>query len=172
MFNDDIQLHGKHAHYVKELASAEFQLFQRNLDVFMNGAIVGLIYGKKEIRDRESQYKDVQTNILASAINKERINLDYIHRLIMILDKADISIDEKINRAFRDDSNSDMNNNHTKNLELFYSYALGGISVLYDKIIKEGINKEDYFKKAHGFMKSRSEELIEEGSADRLIDGL
>lgn len=172
MFTDDINLYGKHAQYVKELASQEVKLFNRNLDVFMNAAIVGLIYNVREERDKDSQYKDVQTNILAAAINKEKINLDYIYRLIMILDDSEnLSLEEKINRAFRDDSNSDVSDKHQKNLELFRAYALGGISILYDKIIEDGIEPEDFMKNAFEFMKSRSE-VVAEGSADELINTL
>lgn len=172
MFTDDITLHGKHAQYVKELASADLKLFNRNLDVFMNAAIVGLIYNVREEREKDSQYKDVQTNILAAAINKERANLDYIYRLIMILDDStNLALEDKINRAFRDDSNSDVSDRHEKNLELFKSYALGGITILYDKIIGNGITLEDFMKNAFEFMKSRSEK-IEPDTADHLIDAL
>lgn len=172
MFTDDIPLYGKHAHYVKELGNTENQLFNRYLDVFMNGAIVGLIYDKREIRDRDPNYKDMNVSIFAAAINKEKSNLDYIYRLIMLLDDSqDISLEEKINRAFRDDSNSDVSIKHQKNLELFKEYALGGISILYDKIIKDGITKEDFMKNAFEFMQGRSEE-VKEGAADELIDGL
>lgn len=172
MFTDDIHLHGKHAQYVKELGDSEVGLFSRYLDVFINGAIVGLIYGKKEYKDKESQYKDIQTNILASAINKERASLDYIYRLIMILDTSeDLSAEERINRAFRDDANRDVSDNHKKNLEFFKAYALGGITILYDKIIGDGIDFDDFMKNAHEFMKSRNE-VIQEGLADQLIDTL
>lgn len=172
MFVSDILIHGKHAQYVKELGKTENQLFNRYLDVFMNGAVVGLIYGKKEERDRESQYKNIQTNILAGAINREKSNLDYLYRLIMILDDSqELTLEDKINRAFRDDSNSDVSDRHKQNLELFKLYALGGISILHDKIIGEGINSEDFMKKAYEFMKSRSEVIIE-GSADDMINNL
>lgn len=172
MFTDDIILNGKHAQYVKELGSSENQLFNRFLDVFINAAVVGLIFDKRETRDKESEYKDTSVSIFAAAINKEKANLDYIYRLIMLLDDSEkMSLEGKINRAFRDDSNSDVSNKHQVNLELFKSYSLGGITILYDKIIKEGITKEDFMKNAYEFMKSRSEK-IEEGAADDLIDAL
>lgn len=172
MFTSDILLHGKHAQYSKELSADDLGLFKRNLDVFMNGAIVGLIYGQKEERDRVSQFKDIQTSILADAVIREKINLDYIYRLIMILDDSgNITIDEKINRAFRDDVNKDISERHQENLKLFMSYSLGGISILYDKIIREGIEIEDFMKNAYNFMQSRNEE-INEGMADKLIDDL
>jgi len=172
MFVSDILIHGKHAQYIKELGKTEYQLFSRYLDVFMNGAIIGLIYDRREERDRVSQFKDIQTNILAEVINKEKLNLDYIYRLIMILDDSqEITLEEKINRAFRDDSNSDVSDRHKKNLELFKLYALGGISILHDKIIGEGINKEDFMKKSYEFMKSRSE-AKNESSAEDMINNL
>ncbi|AIY06810.1 hypothetical protein Plano_2845 [Planococcus sp. PAMC 21323] len=172
MFTDDIVLHGKHAQYVKELGDSENKLFNRYLDVFMNSAVIGLIFDKREVRDKESQYKDTSISIFAAAINKEKANLDYIYRLIMLLDDSgNIDLEGRINRAFRDDANSDVSDRHQKNLELFKEYALGGITILYDKIIKEGITKEDFMKNSYEFMKSRSEE-IEEGAADELIDAL
>jgi len=120
MFVSDILIHGKHAQYIKELGKTEYQLFSRYLDVFMNGAIIGLIYDRREERDRVSQFKDIQTNILAEVINKEKLNLDYIYRLIMILDDSqEITLEEKINRAFRDDSNSDVSDRHKKNFRTF-----------------------------------------------------
>lgn len=174
MFTDDITLYGKHAQYVKDLAALEVKLFSRNLDIYMNAALIGLIYGKREERDRESQYKDVSTNILASAINKEKVHLDYIFRLIMILDDTEkITIEEKINRAFRDDSNRDVSNRHTDNMNLFTSYVLGGITLLYGKIMDDGISPEDFMRNAFEFIRDRNEEAdVEIGGADKLIDAL
>lgn len=174
MFTDDITLYGKHAQYVKDLASLEIKLFSRNLDIYMNAALVGIIYGKKEERDRDSQYKDISTNILASAINKEKVHLDYIFRLLMILDDTEkLTLEEKINRAFRDDSNSDVSDRHKQNMNLFHSYVLGGISILYDKIIGEGISSEDFMRNAFEFIRDRNEETdVEIGRADKLLDAL
>lgn len=174
MFTDDINLHGKHAQYVKDLAGLEVKLFNRNIDVYMNAALVGLIYGKKEERDRHSQYKDISTNILASAINREKVHLDYVFRLMMLLDDTEkLTLEEKINRAFRDDSNRDVSDRHKQNMDLFNSYVLGGITMLYDKIIGEGINSEDFMRNSFEFIRDRNEEVdVEIGGADRLIDAL
>lgn len=172
MFTDDINIFGRHAYYVKELASKEIGLFPRNIDVFMNGAIIGLIYGRKEERDKVSDLKEEKTNILASAINKEKIHLDYIYRLIMLLDDSEgLSLEERINRAFRDDSNSDISDKHQNNLELFKEYSLGGISILYDKILKEGIDADAFMKNSYEFIKSTSEELNEE-NANAILNSL
>lgn len=174
MFNEDITIHGKHAHYMKALGDKEnSHVFKRFFDVFINGAIVGLIYNQREDRDKDSQYKDVVAKIMSSTINKERGNLEYIYRLIMLLDDStNLKLEAKINRAFRDDSSSDITENHKENMDLFFSYVLGGISILYDKIVVNSIEKDDYFKQMNEFIESRSEKSFEEGSADRLIENL
>lgn len=180
MFSTDITITGKHAEYIKALGSKgyliesdkNFSFYERYIDVLMNGVIVGLIFNNKEPKDNISQYKDAKANILAGVLINERTNLDYIFRLVMLLDESSKPVEEKINRAFRDDALKDKTNNHKENMEVFMSYCRGGITILYERLTENASTIEDYYENAINFMKEIDYDNISVGDADKLLDTL
>ena len=52
----------------------------------------------------------------------------------MLLDNNDdFDIDDYKNRAFKDDADEDNKEKFKSNMELFNSYAIGGLEIFYDK---------------------------------------
>ncbi|WP_226537432.1 hypothetical protein [Fictibacillus halophilus] len=146
MFENDITISGKHATYTKFLVN-EAKVFKRYIDVYMNGAIFGFLYGRISEKDKDSTDR---ARIYADALATERLKCDFIYRLIMLLDEtSNITIERKIDRAFRDDAKQDTSENHKANMNLFNSYVLGGIEALYDKFTEDTTTKEDYIHKIH-----------------------
>lgn len=142
MFRSDIAITGKHAYYVKVLADKDVKIFNRYIDVYMNAAIIGFIYGEKEDVDKDSEYKEETARILLEVINREKQKLKLIYRLIMLLENAkNLSKEERIERAFKDDIYSDRKDKKEANIELFNSYIRGGISFLYNQL--NGINVDE-----------------------------
>lgn len=130
MFEDDIRITGKHAIHVKYLAK-DINIFDRYIDVYMVGSIFGFLYGKKAEKDTSSED---YANILASTVVSERLRLDFLYRLIMLLDETSEHTPEgRINRAFRETATDRDSVSLAENMKLFNSYVLGGIEFLYEE---------------------------------------
>ncbi len=156
MFENDYTFNGKHATYIKYLVD-EAKLFERYIDVLMNGAVFGLLYNRTGSRDRDSQDR---ARVYADAFANCRDDCMFLYRLAMLLDQStDLTNEQIVDRAFRDDANGSENEKVKANLELFYSYVLGGIEVLFE-VLTDGCTVEiDYIDKAFDKMKSFREEL-------------
>lgn len=159
MFKSDIEIKGKHAAYIKQLVQ-DTNLFTRNIDVFMSAPLLGYIYGRREDNDRSEQYSEVIRKIDTQQLLRAEKQLDLIYRLIMLLDNtSNLSVEDQVDRAFRHDSKKDKEQ-HKKNMELFYSYVLGGITILHEKIIQSATVKEDYYKNINDFINEFNLEVI------------
>ncbi|MGB4503816.1 MAG: hypothetical protein WBI44_02840 [Syntrophaceticus sp.] len=165
MFENDYTLYGKHATYVKFLHD-EAKVFNRYIDVYMNGAIMGFLYGRKSIRDNTSTDR---ARIYADAFANEKARCEFIFRLIMLLDETPgYTIEDRINRAFRDDADGSDTEKNEKNMELFHSYVLGGIEVLYEQFTKDCTTRDDYINKIYDVVTSFKEEVEGIPYADRI----
>jgi hypothetical protein len=156
MFENDYTFNGKHATYIKYLVD-EAKLFERYIDVLMNGAVFGLLYNRTASRDRDSQDR---ARVYADAFANCREDCMFLYRLTMLLDKSgDFTEEQIINRAFRYDATGVDNEKLKANIELFYSYVLGGIEVLYETLTDGCTVEIDYIDKAFDKMKSFHEEI-------------
>lgn len=170
MFENDYTLTGKHATYMKFLAvknSKETtvadggvnsaQLFERYIDVYMNGAIWGLLYNRKAPRDTAS---DDRARIYADAFSNERENCVFLYRMVMLLDKSvDLTSEERINRAFRYDTQPDKAEEFKKNMELFNDYVRGGIEEMYEQFTDGCTTRDDYLTKTYEILTTFKNEL-------------
>lgn len=170
MFEHDYTLVGKHATYTKYLAKekdtkgeqgkqsgSNAGLFDRYIDVYMAGAVFGLLYNRMATRDNTSQDR---ARVYADAFATCREDCAFLYRLVMLLDEStDISPEERIDRAFRYDADPKQAENLDKNMDLFHSYVLGGIEVLYEKSTEGCTTQEDYISRMYEMMKSFTEEI-------------
>ena len=169
MFENDYTITGKHATYLKFLARknsqenngddepASAKLFDRYIDVYMNAAIWGLLYDKTA--DVDNQSKD-RARIYADAYANERENCVFLYRLVMLLEKvSNISQEERIDRAFRYDSQPEKAEELKKCLELFHRYVRGGIEVMYEKLTDGCSTRDDYLSRIYDVMKQFKQEL-------------
>lgn len=170
MFNKDTRIHGIHSYMMDELRDRGF--FKRQVDIYIQAPIVGFYYNRKAEVDKSSEYKDKNTNINSGQIIGAQDDLFFNFRLIMLLEnEKELSLEERITRAFKDDANADVSNRHTENMHLFTSYVLGGIEVLYEKIIEIGATDYDYIKNSFAFLKEQQLSFASL-SADDLINEL
>lgn len=168
IFDKTIILNGKHAFYADMLKERGF--FNRILDVYINAPLVGLTYNRKAEKDTSQEYKNVDKKVFMEQISKEISTLEFVYRLTLLLNQQqEIKLDERINRAFKDDAFDDISKKHEENMELFNSYVLGGIEVLYEKIIAQGGTNMDFIRNSYEFMKEQ-ELSISNQPADKLID--
>ncbi|MPL98141.1 hypothetical protein SDC9_44341 [bioreactor metagenome] len=170
MFEHDYTLVGKHATYVKFLAKEKDSksdpdkpagtnagLFERYIDVYMAGAVFGLLYNRMASRDNSSSDR---ARVYADAFATCRDDCAFLYRMAMLLDEStDISAEERIDRAFRYDADPNQAENLDKNMDLFHSYVLGGIEILYEKSTEGCTTQEDYITRMYEMMKSFSEEI-------------
>lgn len=146
--------------------------FSRILDIYINAAIIGFQYNRKGELDTSDTYKDKKTTIFVEQVLGEKSSLEFIYRLIMLLDnKKESTLENRITRAFRDDSLTDVTDNHNENMKVFTAYVLGGIEVLYEKIIEKGATEQDFMKNAYEFVKEQNLSFTDK-CADDILEEL
>lgn len=150
MFDKEYSFKGTHAEKVNKL-TAKFddknQLFKRNLDVYMMAPIVGFLYQRKgELNNGDGNQKP--TKIFPQQLIENADDLIFNYRLIMLLNKNGGSIDERVDKAFRKFNSEEASDDE----KLYEQYVLGGVDVLYEKLIETATSSEDYLKNLYDFM--------------------
>ncbi len=159
MFENDYTIYGIYATHLKYLVN-DAKVFERYIDVYMNAAIIGFLHGRSEKKDNSSQDR---ARIYADAFATERLNCDFIYRLIMLIDgTTELSTQQRLDRAFRDDSQKDTE--HAKaarvqNMDLFNSYIFGGIEELYEQFTNGATSREDYINRIYDITVKFKEEM-------------
>lgn len=168
MFENDYTITGKHATYLKYMAAknakddenaatSSARLFERYIDVYMNAVIWGLLYSRMAPKDNSS---DDRARIYADAFAKESDNCIFLYRMVMLLDKSvDIASEERINRAFRYDTQPEKIDIFRQNMELFHSYVRGGIELMYEQFTDGCSTREDYLNKVFEVIKTFKQEI-------------
>lgn len=164
MFDSDYVITGRHASRLKQMVRKNSEknleknginsanIFDRYLDVYMNAVVWGLLYHRRAEVDNEE--KD-DAMIFAGQFAKERNTCIFLYRLTMLLDNSvNISDEDKINRAFRDDSETNKPELLVKNMELFHSYMRGGIDMMFETFCEalSGYSQEDYMERIYEVM--------------------
>lgn len=151
MFDKDIKVIGKHASYIKFLSkkTAELkkdfvgaEIFRRYIDVYIAGAIIGLVKNRKA--DVDATPNGDSAMIFASAVINEQSKLKLLYRTALLIDNKSLSDDDRIDLAFRYDTNE---TKLKEGMEVFNSYARGGIEWLYEKFTENATSKEDYLER-------------------------
>lgn len=150
MFKDNYRLFGKHAIYTKFLNAYTRNLdkdanvagiFATAVDIYVIAPLIGAAYNRRAEIDRDG---DETLNILAEQIVSRQTQLDNVFRLIMLSEKSsELSPDERIERAFKDDENPDKSH---QNMELFHAYMRGGVEWLYEHIVEEASTPDEYLE--------------------------
>lgn len=168
MFENDYTITGKHATYLKFLAVknskedadasvTSAKLFERYIDVYMNAAVWGLLYERTAKKDTSS---DDRARVYADAFANERDNCVFLYRMVMLLDKTtDIAPEERVNRAFRYDTQADKAEEFKANMELFHDYVRGGIELMYEQFTDGCTTRDDYLNKTYEVLQTFKNEL-------------
>jgi len=143
MFNNDYELKGKYATYIRFLSATTNRL-DKAAKAAAIAPLIGLAYNKKVPEDNAS---NDTYSILASQIINHQADLDFAFRLVMLADNsAGLSSDDKIDRAFRQDEQPEK---LAENLDLFHQYMRGGLEWLYEQFTDGATTKEDYLEKVY-----------------------
>jgi len=167
MFDKEYSFMGTHAEKVNKL-TAKFddknQLFKRNLDVYLMAPIVGFLYQRKaETNKGDGAQKP--TKIFTQQLIENGDDLKFTYCLIMLLDKKNAeNIDDRVDKAFRLFNSPDAIDDE----RLYDQYVLGGVDVLYEKLIENAAGPEDYLKNLYDFMEEIDERYYQSIDPDQI----
>lgn len=158
MFDKQYRFYGSHAEKVNALTAifdeeSKAKLFDRNLDVYINAPLVGFLYNRKAKRDDKSEISP--QNIFPEQMINASDKLKYNLRLILLLDKTYEPDEQKrLDKAFR-------HLGAEEDLALFDEYVLGGVEVLYEKLISGVNSTTTYTDKMYDFIEEFNERFNE-----------
>lgn len=170
MFDGEIKVTGKHATYIKFLAAKTAQLnknipsagiFKRYIDVYVAGAAIGLV---KKIKSQTDNSIQDSATLFADAVIGEQEKLKVLYRIMHLTDNQSLSVDERIDLAFRYDADDAY---VKKGMEIFNSYARGGIEWLYEEITANNASaNDDYLENIAEMIKNFAQDYDEAFSID------
>ena len=134
---------GKHATQLKFLVN-DAKIYDDYIDVYMNAAVLGFLYSKKT--DRDSGDSTDRARIYADAFSNHRNDCIFLYRLIMLLEDDELGIDERLDKAFRYDSDPEKSEELQKNIDTFNAYVRGGIEYMYSLFTTGCTSKDDYIR--------------------------
>ena len=130
-FANEIEYNGKYATIARRLKE-DLGLFPTLREVYVTAAILGFLHGRKETEDTTD--KVAEASIFPAELNSRKADLRLIYRIMMLVeDEPSFSIDDYMNRAFRDDADTEHPENLKRNMAVFNSYACGGLEVMDEK---------------------------------------
>ncbi len=153
LFDKEYTFYGIHAEKVRKLTfqfdKKNNSIFLSNVNVYKTAPIIGFLYQRKAELDKTPEIKP--TKIFLNEMLNHLNDLKYSYQLIMLLDtKNESSFEERVNKAFRYYGNE--SEQTLADEQLFEQYVRGGIDVLYEKLIENAVNPEDYLKNLYDFM--------------------
>ena len=130
LFDNEIEFTGKYATMVRFLKE-DLGLFSTFREAYVTASIIGFLNNREYTDD--NQEKVQPASIFPNELNKRKPDLRFIYRLIMLLkEEENYTLEDYKNRTFRDDPEENMDV-LKRNMEIFNSFACGGIEYLYDK---------------------------------------
>lgn len=166
MFDKQYRFTGTHAEKVNALTAvfdeeSKSRLFERNLDVYINAPIVGFLYHRRNTKNNLSEISP--QNIFPEQMINSSDELKYILRLIMLLDKEYEPNDAlRLDKAFRKFGREE-------DLDRFDQYVLGGVDVLYEKLIEGANNPSEYLTRLYEFLEEFKDRFNSEVSRENIL---
>lgn len=131
LFENEVELNGKYATIVRSLKE-ETGLFSTFREAYVAAAAIGFANHRRATEDVSEKVQPA--SIFKTELDKRKHDLKLLYRVIMLAeDNADYSIEDYIDRAFRDDSEHGNAEKLKENMALFNMYACGGLEYLYEK---------------------------------------
>lgn len=131
---DEMFFVGKHRDYVDQLWTLnkiQESFFKRLVDLYAIAAIVGLKTKRKSAEIKDDS--DIKRTVQMKQLNENYQTLLPIMRLVLIMDDSrNMSLEDKLENAFMIPDNEET---YKENMELFNSYARGGVEYLYEKLV-------------------------------------
>lgn len=139
LFENEIEINGKYATMVRFLKE-EAGIFSTFREAYLTAAIIGLLNSNKESIDNSEKVQPA--SIFPNELSKRKADLKLLYRIMMLSEETPgYTIEDYMNRAFRDDAEDSNKEKLKANMALFNSYACGGLEFLYNKF--QHTNKTD-----------------------------
>lgn len=144
---DEMFFVGKHRDYVDQLWTLnkiQESFFKRLVDLYAIAAIVGLKVNRKseEVKDDS----DIKRTVQMKQLTENYQTLLPIMRLVLIMDESrNLSLEQRLESAFVIPEDEDT---YKANMELFNSYARGGVEYLYEQLILKTPDIDDNYTDA------------------------
>ncbi len=139
LFDNEIEINGKYAtmaRYLKE----DVGVFATFREAYLTAAIIGFLNKAKETKDNSDKVQ--AASIFPNELSKRKADLKLLYRIIMLVEETpNFTIEDYMNRAFRDDAEEGNKDKLKVNMNLFNTYVCGGLEFLYNKF--KDLNKTD-----------------------------
>jgi len=169
MFKKEYVFYGSHADKVQALVSkfSNFSgstLFRRNVDVLLFAPIVGFLFGKMSEVDKS---KNRSTKIFIEQMIREDLRIRFNYQIITLLDKKNIIDDDKrIDSTFRNIEQEEAESE----LRRYNEYILGGVDILWEKLIEPAKLEQDYLNNLYDFLDAINDRYNETLTNDSVMD--
>lgn len=131
LFENEIEFTGRYATIVRHLKE-DLGLFATFREAYVTAAIIGYVNKRTETNGNADKVQ--AASIFPNELSKRKHDLRFLYRIIMLVeDNAVFTIDDYMNRAFRDDADEENGDNLKQNMALFNSYVCGGLDFLDEK---------------------------------------
>lgn len=128
LFENEIELNGRYATIIRHLKE-DLGIFPTMREAYLAAAIIGFLNNRVGIENDSENVK--AASIFASDLRPKMHDLRFIYRIIMLSkDEASFSIEDYMNRAFRDDTDGENSDKLKANMRIFNSYVCGGLDYL------------------------------------------
>ena len=166
LFENEIEFNGKYATMVRFLKD-ELGLFGTFREAYVVASIIGFINERGITEDKQEKVQPA--SVFPNELSKRKPDLRFIYTLIMLLkDEPDFTLDDYKNRAFKNDPDENMDI-IKQNMDIFNSYACGGIELLYE-IFQDCSRTEETVDKLYEFLHRFSSDVGLVDAEDELPD--
>ena len=145
--SEPIIISGKFARYADAMwkqGAIQESKFERLLDLYCVAAMAGLM---TETRLEDDKSDDLKRTIQVEQLTRDYSRLMTLLRTVILVDQSrGLDIRTKAMIAF--DSNPNTEETYRENMELFHSYARGGIEFLYKRLVLRTLDVDDQFSDA------------------------
>ncbi|GAW28759.1 hypothetical protein [Carboxydocella sp. ULO1] len=149
MFDKNYQFRGKHGHYVNDMVE-KYKIFKRVIDVYILAPIIGFHYDRKGEVDKSNDYTKT---IMVEQLIKEQQLISFIYKCIKILLINKLSNEKSLEAVFI----ADEKNNENIYYSIFDSYVLGGVEILYEKLLEYIGDEDEIVDRIYEFIKEFEE---------------
>jgi hypothetical protein len=144
---DEMFFVGKHREYVDQLWTQnkiQESYFKRLVDLYAVAAIIGLRIGRKS--PEVSDGTDLKRTVQLKQLSDNYQTLMPIMRMILLFDDSrELTLEQKLESAFTIPEDEEL---YRSNMELFNSYARGGVEYLYEQLILRESDVDDVYSDA------------------------
>lgn len=131
LFENEIEMNGNYATIVRHLKD-DLGIFTTFREAYVTAAVIGFLHQRTESNDKQDKVQ--AASIFPNELNKRKQDLRLLYRIIMLVqDDPTFTIEDYMNRAFRDDAEEENAERLKQNMAMFNSYVCGGFEYLQEK---------------------------------------